>query len=199
MLRLDPRRFWRVALDVPSALPLIVLKLPLHRTKSITYGDIRVFMSMLFTMFTLRGELGSRGAYLDTDFIDTPLVAVFVGKVDNHPAVNYLGAEFLKTLRQLPYAGFKSDRRLDTSPSDLSWQRHFFGSRREQLNAAIRNYSALRHPRQYGLPTISMVSTNDVRSFSGQHILGPGSDGSAAHADLVSRIAYWMNGQIAAA
>jgi hypothetical protein len=161
-LRRDPHRFWRVALDVPSALPLIVFKLPLHRTKGITYGDIRVFMGMSFTMFTLRDHLGSRGSNLNVDFIDTSLTAVFVRKLDDHPAVNYLRAEFLEALRQLPYAGFKSGRRLDTSPSDLSWQRHFFGSRREQLNAAIRNYSALKHPRQYGLPTILMKRTNGL-------------------------------------
>ena len=124
-LRRDPHRILRVTLDVPSALPLIILKLPLHRTKGIAYGDVRVFMGYVIHDFMLRDELGSRGSYLDTDFIDTSLMAMFVRKFDDHPAVNYLGAEFFKALRRLPYTGFKSGRRLDTSPSDLNWQRHF--------------------------------------------------------------------------
>ena len=49
-----------MTIDVPSALPLIILKLPLHRTKGIAYGDVRVFMGYVIHDFMLRDELGSR-------------------------------------------------------------------------------------------------------------------------------------------
>ena len=99
-------RFCHVALDVPSVFPFIVFKLPLHRTKGITDGDIRIFMSVSFTMRTLRDEMGSRRGYLDANSINMTLATVFVRKFDDHPTVNDVGAEFLKALRQLPYTGF---------------------------------------------------------------------------------------------
>ncbi len=136
-----------MALDVPSTLPFIVLKLPLHCAKGISDGDIRVFMSMLPTMFTLRDELSPGDGYLNVDFINMPLTTMFVRKLDHHPAVSHLGAESLETLRRLPDTGFKCGRRLHTSPSDLNWQRHLL-SRFEWSNTIVGNYCAIEQAEQ---------------------------------------------------
>ncbi len=77
----------------------MVFKLPAHGPKCITHGDIGIFMGMPFMMFMLRDELAPRDSYLDTNFINTPLMAMFVGQLDDHAAVNDLGDEFLEALR----------------------------------------------------------------------------------------------------
>jgi hypothetical protein len=95
-------------LDVVAVLPLIVFKLAPHRPKRITHGDKRILMGMAFKMLTLRDELGSRRRYLDVDFIETPLVAMFLRSLDDHVTVNHVRTEFLQTLGQLANARFQS-------------------------------------------------------------------------------------------
>jgi hypothetical protein len=114
----DPLRCCRVAFDVPSA--FIVLKMVLHRTKGITDGDIRVFMSLSIMIFMIRDQLGSRGSYLDAYFVDTSVTTALVRNFDDYPTGNYVGAESLEPLGQLLYTGFKSSRGPDTSPRGLS-------------------------------------------------------------------------------
>jgi hypothetical protein len=109
-----------VALDILSALPLIVLKLPPHRAKGITYSNIGVFMGMPLAMLPTRDNLAPRRTYLDVDLIGGSVMTMLVRPLDDHAAVNYIGAELLEALSQLPYTRFKSRRRLGISPSDLN-------------------------------------------------------------------------------
>jgi hypothetical protein len=102
----------------------MILKLPPHRPKGISHGDIRVFMGMPFTMFMLRDELRPRGSYLDTDFINTSLMQMFVGKLDDYMAVNHVMAEFLKAMHLVPNARLNGSRGFNSSPCGLNWQRH---------------------------------------------------------------------------
>jgi hypothetical protein len=81
---------------------------------------------MTRVMLMLHIDLSSRGRYLDADFINMALMPMFVRQFDDHLTMNDRGAELLKALRQLPYACFKHGRRLDTAPSDLNWDRHYF-------------------------------------------------------------------------
>ena len=118
-----------MTLDIAAAYPLIVLQLPPHRTKRIAYRNMRVFVSMTSVMLMLHIELGSRGRHLDADFINMPLMSMFVRQFDDHLTMNDLAAEPLEALRQLPYARFKCGRLLDTAPGDLNWDWHDLCSR----------------------------------------------------------------------
>jgi len=59
---------------------------------------------------------------LDTDFINTPLMDMFVGKLDDYVAVHCVMAEFLKAMRLVPNARLKGSRGFNSSPGNLNWQ-----------------------------------------------------------------------------
>ncbi len=91
-------------LHVLPALFLVILELPPHRLKRVTHGDVRIFMRMPFGVLMLRDEMGTRGRDLDANLVDTPLMAVFVRKRDDHVAMNDFGVELGQALRELPDA-----------------------------------------------------------------------------------------------
>jgi hypothetical protein len=89
---------------VLQTLALAILELPPHRLKGVTHGGVRVLMGMPFGVLVLRDEVGARGGDLDTNLVDTPLMAVFVWKRDDHVTVNDAGVDLGQALRKLPDA-----------------------------------------------------------------------------------------------
>ncbi len=110
----------RVTFDVQSTFSRIVLQLSAHCPERITHRNIRILVTLQLTMFILSYQLGPRNGHLDVDFINMSLMPPFVWELNNHVAVNHLGAEFFELLRQRPDPPLECRRRLHTSPSDLN-------------------------------------------------------------------------------
>jgi len=67
-----------MTLDVLSALPLIIFKLPPYCPKRITRGNVWVFVRTPFVMFPMRDDLSPRRGYPNVDFVELSLMTMLV-------------------------------------------------------------------------------------------------------------------------